>query len=163
MKLRKRIAALGAAMTMAVSMMNIGASAEEKSWNVHYNTSLPTSANHFLDKNSFYYNGRALNRYTDYVSYFKFTTNPNTPTTVYLQGYLSNQDGSGMLGVSFSDMSYVADNKKDNNPQKPRTHIKCPVTLKTPVLASKKLVVTHRLKDAVYTVNAYGKGNAYSV
>lgn len=163
MKLRKRIAALGAAMTMAVSMMSIVASAEQKSWNVHYNTSLPTSANRYLDKQMFYYNGIALDKYTDYVSYFNHTTDPNTQTSVYLQGYITNQDGSGTIKVSFSDMRYFANNGTDNYPNVPRTHSSCPVSLKTPVLPNKKLVVTHRLYNAYHNVQAYGKGNAYHV
>lgn len=41
MKLRKRIAALGAAMVMAVSMMSIGAGA----YNLHYSQGAPSSQN----------------------------------------------------------------------------------------------------------------------
>lgn len=36
MKLKKRIAAMGAAMVMAVSMIGVGASAVEINYNLHY-------------------------------------------------------------------------------------------------------------------------------
>lgn len=55
MKLRKRIAAFGAAMTMAVSMMSIGASAytSTQNWGVRYLPSAPTSVNVYSCDNIF--------------------------------------------------------------------------------------------------------------
>ena len=56
MKLRKRIAAFGAALVMAVSMMSIGASAYTPvvNWDVKLAPGLPTSAGDPLDVCTFY-------------------------------------------------------------------------------------------------------------
>lgn len=78
MKLRKRIAALGAAMTMAVSMMSIGASASKADdWFVHAQYALPTSTNKYED--------------TGVVKYL----NPNTDTglTFHATSYVNNSHG----------------------------------------------------------------------
>lgn len=96
MKLRKRIAALGAAMTMAVSMMSIGASAytSTQSWGVRYWPSAPTSVNVYSCDNMF------ASSSTLYSFQENCTTKKNNAnysgevSIVYYAGYRLNNDGS---------------------------------------------------------------------
>lgn len=100
MKFGKRFAAIGAAMTMAVSTMCIGANAQEtKSWAVHYYSYAPSSSNVYSCEKNFYYNGHNITRYKRICSTFSNGTNPDgsLPRVKYW-GYVidANNDFQGL-------------------------------------------------------------------
>lgn len=94
-KLTKRLAAIGAAMTMAVSMMSMGASASKKSWKV-------TNANYNVNGNKTY-----SMTADGYNLYYIRCTKYNTLSTDYVKHYayvtMKNPAGGTPLHVVVTD------------------------------------------------------------
>lgn len=100
MKLRKRIVALGAAMTMAVSMMSIGASAE--SWNLYANSS--NSGNQYNESFKFYPNGNPINGVNENCNIY-YTVQDQYGNVGYARywGYCTDSYGNVKTFGSFSN------------------------------------------------------------
>ena len=133
MKLRKRIAALGAAMVMAVSMMSIGASASNgDSWNVQGGSYRPYSS--WKDTDSGYVTGLSPSTdtgldfsVTSYTSptglayaigsspYCQHTVtlsaaSPYPPTTPFISGWYSSSGGTVPYSVAGHNLGASGDN-----------------------------------------------------
>lgn len=134
MKLRKRIAALGAAMTMAVSMMSIGASAysSTQSWGVRYMPSAPTSVNVYSCDNIFASSSTLYSFQENCTSKNNNANYHGDVSKVSYAGYVLYNDGNREKITSYFSW-YIQDNNYKTIP------------LNMPVTNAYKLVVNNHL------------------
>ena len=147
-KLTKRLAAIGAAMTMAVSMMSMGASAAEqtKGWAVHYYSYAPTNSNVYTSTAKFYYDGSNITKYRRICSAFTNNTNPDgsVPYVKYW-GYVMKPDNT-TAGTGFSPRYFY---DKENN----GTYYSLTVSVQD----GQHLVVKHNLQNVHANISASGQ------
>lgn len=141
MKLGKRIAALGAAMVMGVSMMSIGASAytSTQNWGVRYLPSAPTSVNVYSCDNMFASSSTIYNFQENCTSRENNANYSGDVSIVYYAGYRLNNDGTRSKITSNFKWIYKDTNFKT-------------ISLNMPVTNTFKLIVNqHLVHNNLYT------------
>lgn len=133
-KLTKRLAAIGAAMTMAVSMMSMGASAytSEQAWGVRYYPTAPTSVNVTSQDLHFSSNGTISSFYENCTTATNSSNSYGQVSYVTYKGYKLYNSGY----KSAVSSTYYRYNKDTNFKY---------VKLSSSITNNYQLVVTHDL------------------
>ena len=102
MKLRKRLTAIGATLVMAVSMMSIGASADN--WSLYSNPNGPYSENVFNQQKTFYPGGGTIHGVNESCSYY-YSNSDSYGNVGYARywGYTQDLYGNNQSFGSFSN------------------------------------------------------------
>lgn len=143
MKLRKRIAALGAAMVMAVSMMSIGASAD--SWHLNSNPSGPSSESVFNQTKYFFPSGGKIYGVNESCTYYYSSSGNGNVGYAEYWGHCQDLYGQNQIIGHFNDYYHYGTQS---------THR---IDLSSPVPSGYKLLVKYRLRNT----NVYSNMNGY--